>query len=138
MTIILIAIISLTLAGCQTYKPLMGLTEADDAARLEEILGVDVKRVRWCGAYAAHVVRRQGKQPPQNYLAVKSWYKWGKPVDMSDARKGDILIVNPKYWSHLGFYDGETDNLIRICGGNQGNAVKCSWYAKQKILMVRR
>ena len=135
---LIIALIAIALTGCQTYKPLMGMTEADDAARLEQILGVDVKRIRWCGAYAAHVVRKQGKKPPQNYLSVKSWHNWREAVDISDARKGDVLIVNPKYWSHLGFYDGETDVLIRICGGNQGNMVKCSWYDKRKILMVRR
>ena len=79
MNIILIGIIAVILAGCQTYKPLMGMTEADDATRLEQILGVDVKRIRWCLRRSCRA--KTGKKAPlrtiyrsnRGIIGVKQW-----------------------------------------------------------------
>jgi len=103
----------------------------------EEGKGRDVSKGNgaWCAAFVSHVLTHTGhaesledvttqggtqEKDTFRLIRAQSFEKIGKPVELADAKTGDIVIVKSKIGYHVGFYAGKGANgKIKILGGNQ-------------------
>lgn len=94
----------------------------------------------WCAAFVGSVLAECGIQGT-NQLNARSYLDWGQPIDISLARKGDIVVFwrgSPDGWKgHVAFYSHHDDENIYVLGGNQGNAVSVAPYPRDRLLGVR-
>ena len=95
----------------------------------------------WCAAFVGAMLKRCGL-PHTGKLTARSYLDWGKPVDLSKAEPGDIVVLwrgSPNSWQgHVGFYDRQADGNVYLLGGNQRDMVNVSGYSIDKVLSVRR
>jgi len=45
-----------------------------------------------CAAFVTDVVRKAGGDAPSGHDMARSWLRWGKPVNITLIRKGDIVV----------------------------------------------
>lgn len=128
----------------------VGLREVAGAAHNEAILKmfadtgnawVKDDETPWCAAFVGSVLGQAGLRGTGK-LNARSYCAWGESVPIEEAKKGDIVVlwrkdINSPY-GHVGFVSEMRANTVRILGGNQGNEVNVSEYAKDRILAVRR
>lgn len=89
--------------------------------------GGDSDETPWCSSFVNWALKQAGVQGTRS-AAARSWLTWG---EMRERRTGAIVIVRLKSGKtqitssgyHVGFYVSSTDRVIRLLGGNQGNAV---------------
>jgi hypothetical protein len=104
--------------ACLAFQPAMSgnsamaFTEGD--ARLNKWLGINTRRVPWCGAYLSKIVRN----PPQHANAVSSWRTWGK---RTQCRAGTVAIFRH---NHVGKVTAVKPGCIMVKSGNDGNRVR--------------
>jgi uncharacterized protein (TIGR02594 family) len=95
----------------------------------------------WCAAFVGAMLKRCGL-PHTGKLTARSYLDWGKPVDLSKAQPGDVIILwrgSPTSWQgHVGFYDRQADGNVYLLGGNQRDMVNVSGYSIDRVLSVRR
>lgn len=106
--------------------------------------------VAWCSAFVNYVAWLL-RLPRSKNLAARSWLGVGQPVQIKDAKVGDVVIIKRGEGSqpgpevlaapgHVGFfagYDAATDK-IHILGGNQGDSVSVASFAGIRLLGIRR
>ena len=119
-------------------KSYQGLHEKKHRSRLKRKIGVDPRGTPWCGAFVGTVVKRSGKKPPTGYNKASTWMRWGKPVRLSSARKGDVVVIRTRVGTHVAFYAGLKGNRILLLGGNQSDQVKISAYNVKSVRAIRR
>lgn len=93
--------------------------------------------VAWCAAFVGAMLRRAG-QASSGSLAARSYLNWGKKLDK--PHMGCIVVFrrgNSSWQGHVGFYVGETDQFVKVLGGNQSNMVRIANYPKTKLLGYR-
>jgi cell wall-associated NlpC family hydrolase len=99
-------------------------------------------RTRQCSNWVAEVVRSSGESPPKGYAKASSWIKWGKPVSLSTAQGGDVIILQNTYKSgvsHVGIYIGNGMMIHRSTHSSPVKKVSLkSGYYKNKVHSVRR
>ncbi len=89
-----------------------------------------------CSAFACWG-REQAVTPPTKSASARSWTVWGEE---SPAYKGAVCVLsrgNDPKKGHVGFYMGEEGDHILLLGGNQGNEVNISSYAKSRVVAYR-
>lgn len=95
----------------------------------------------WCAAFVGAMLKKGGVEGTGK-LNARSYLDWGKPVELDQAKKGDIVVFSrgdPNGWQgHVGFYMGQTPRYIKVLGGNQNNQVNITSYSKNKLLGIRR
>lgn len=95
----------------------------------------------WCAAFVGAMLKRCGL-PHTGKLTARSYLDWGKPVDLSKAEPGDIVVLwrgSPTSWQgHVGFFDRKADGNVYLLGGNQRDQVNVSGYSIDRVLSVRR
>jgi uncharacterized protein (TIGR02594 family) len=95
----------------------------------------------WCAAFVGSVLAECGLLGTGK-LNARSYMNWGVDVDLSKARRGDVVIfwrVKRAGWQgHVAFFHSYTDGVLEVLGGNQGNAVTIKAYPKTRLLGVRR
>lgn len=95
----------------------------------------------WCAAFVGAMLKRCGL-PHTGKLTARSYLDWGKPIDLSKAEPGDVVVLwrgSPTSWQgHVGFYDHQADGNVYLLGGNQRDQVNVSGYDIDKVLSVRR
>lgn len=95
----------------------------------------------WCAAFVGAMLKKAG-EGHTGRLDARSYLDWGAQVNLSKAKKGDIVVfwrVRKNSWQgHVGFYEGQDDNSIFVLGGNQSNQVNIGAYPKARLLGVRR
>lgn len=69
-------------------------------------------------------------------LRAASFTTWGQSM-LGGPVPGAIMVFNRDGGSHVGFYVGENADYYRILGGNQGNAVSETWFAKDQLVAIR-
>ena len=119
-------------------KTYVGLHERKHTGKLKRYVGVNPRRTPWCGAFVGAVVKRGGGTPPKGHLRALNWRSWGKGVALSQARRGDVVVVRTGRGHHVGFYAGIEGNRVKLLGGNQSNQVKVSSYRSANVRAVRR
>ena len=94
----------------------------------------------WCAAFVGSVLAQVGLSGT-NRLNARSYLDWGTPVDLSDARKGDVVVfwrgTKDGWKGHVGFYSHHDDTNVYVLGGNQGNKVSVAPYSIDRLLGVR-
>ena len=96
--------------------------------------------ISWCAAFVGAMIKRAGQTPTGSLLA-RSYLKWGNPVDLKDARPGDIAVFsrgNSTWQGHVAFFVKENASTLSILGGNQSDKVSVSTYPKASLLSIRR
>lgn len=96
----------------------------------------------WCAAFVGAVLAQCGIQGTGR-LNARSYLKWGKPIDIRNAERGDVVILSrgkSQTSGHVAFYDSVATRAghVRLLGGNQGNAVSVKDFPVANILGVRR
>lgn len=94
----------------------------------------------WCAAFVGAMLKRAGVHGTGK-LTARSYLEWGKPVDLKDAKPGDILVFQrgkSTWQGHVGFFVGRSGAMVRVLGGNQSDAVIEQHYPVSKLLGVRR
>lgn len=95
----------------------------------------------WCAAFVGAMLKRCG-YPHTGKLTARSYLDWGKPVDLSQAQPGDVVVFwrgSPDSWTgHVGFVDRVADGKVYTLGGNQSNQVNVQAYPADRVLSVRR
>lgn len=117
-------------------KALSGLVEG--TRRANRAMGLNTRRIPWCGAFAAKVVRRAGLKAPRHYLSAVAWTKWGKRVPKSRARRGNILNIRTRYGWHVSVLSHRKNGRWCAYGGNQSNRSKLSCYRSSSVRGVRK
>lgn len=93
--------------------------------------------IPWCSSFVNYCMDKAGI-PGTHSAAARSWLKWGRAINI--PLPGCIVILkrgtNPAQ-GHVGFYAGESSGTVRILGGNQGDRVCYSRYAKTDVIGYR-
>ena len=87
--------------------------------------------VPWCSSFVNWCVSKAGYTPTRS-AAARSWAKWGQTIDK--PVKGCIVVMTRDGGGHVGFYESETDGVVRVLGGNQSNAVNVRPFKKERII----
>ena len=101
---------------------------------------VEHDEVAWCAAFVGSCLEQAGERSTRS-LTARSYLDWGVPVELSDVREGDIVVLSrgtSSWQGHVGFYVGSTGREIEVLGGNQSNAVSIASYARDRLLAIRR
>ena len=96
--------------------------------------------VAWCAAFVGHCLEKAGIRSTRK-LNARSYLDWGVPVEMSDARQGDIGVIprgTSGWQGHVFFIDRMEGAWVWGLGGNQDDAVNVKRYPVAKLLGVRR
>lgn len=93
----------------------------------------------WCAAFVGHCLEKAGIRSTRA-LNARSYKDWGHK---SDLERGAIVVFwrNKKdgWQGHVGFATGyQTETMIEVLGGNQGNSVKKALYPKSQLLGIRK
>lgn len=127
-------------------KKYLGLEEVKDRTKLMDLfqrggLTLNPATTPWCAAFVTTIEILVG-HPSTRAVNARSYLKYGDKVLLANARQGDILVFSrggSNWQGHVGYFTGEeTDDLIQVLGGNQGDMVKVSWYPKSRLLGIRR
>lgn len=103
-------------------------------------LGVNARKIAWCGAFLAYVAKRSFRQPPTNPNMAVSWKSFGRPVAYRFARPGDVVVIRAGKRFHVSLFH-HFDNkrtYVYLFGGNQSDRVQLSRYRISSIVAVRR
>ena len=101
---------------------------------------VEHDEVAWCAAFVGSCLEQAGERSTRS-LTARSYLDWGVPVELSDAREGDIVVLSrgtSSWQGHVGFYVDSKGRDIEVLGGNQSNAVSIASYARDRLLGIRR
>ena len=120
----------------EVAKSYIGLKEGTKAAN--RAMGVNTRKVKWCGQFAYVVAKRVGTKIPKGHLRARSWENAGKRVSKRNVRKGDYLIIRTKYGNHVTIFSRRKGDRYCGIGGNQSNSVKESCYRASSVRMVVR
>jgi len=93
----------------------------------------------WCAAFVGAVLEESGHKSSGS-LAARSYLDWGHKVDR--PKYGDIVVFwrgkKSGWQGHVAFFVRETKSYVYVLGGNQGDSVNVSRYAKNRVLGYRR
>ena len=120
----------------EVAKSYVGLKEGTKAAN--RAMGVNTRKVKWCGQFAYVIAKRVGTKIPKGHLRAVSWEKAGKRVSKSQVKKGDYLLIRTKYGNHVTIFSRKKNGRYCGIGGNQSNSVKESCYRASSVRMVVR
>ena len=120
----------------EVAKSYVGLKEGTKAAN--RAMGVNTRKVKWCGQFAYVIAKRVGTKIPKGHLRAVSWEKAGKRVSKSQVKKGDYLLIRTKYGNHVTIFSRKKNGRYCGMGGNQSNSVKESCYRASSVRMVVR
>lgn len=123
----------------RAIERVLGLHERKHRRKIQKMVGVNPVRTPWCGGAVAYAVRKSGGKPVSGHLKAYNWTKFGKRVSLSNARRGDVVVLRFKRGYHVGIYKKKIKGgRVEICGGNMSNRFKCSAYRANRVKAVRR
>jgi uncharacterized protein (TIGR02594 family) len=127
------------IAGRANNDVIMGFsrkvaTRFPSLAWAASVFGSD--EVPWCGAFVAYCLAEAGIEPDRQYPSALSWRDWGRPL--GGPAVGAIAVKSRQGGGHVAFVAGRTrEGRLAILGGNQGNMVKISPYARDAFTHYR-
>ena len=123
----------------KAIERVVGLHERKNRKTIQNMVGINPSTTPWCGAATAYAVRKAGGKPPQYANKALNWSKFGKGVSLSNARKGDVVVMRFKRGYHVALFKKHAGNgRIELCGGNMSDQFKCSSYKSSNVKAVRR
>ena len=109
--------------------------------RANRLMGVDTRRVPWCGHAVKYAVEKSGGTAPKHYASARAWEDWGSWVPVSQMSRGDVVVFKSRVsrsGRHVAIASAVKGDRVRVCGGNTRNKVHCGWRSKSRIVTVRR
>lgn len=135
------------MSGYKIAKSMIGLHEVKDNRVIKSFLktagvanAIDPAQTAWCAAFVNACEKAIGNAGTMQ-LNARSYLKYGSPVDLKNAKAGDIVVFSrggSSWQGHVAYFDGIENGLIRTVGGNQSDSVSVGWYSKDRLLGVRR
>lgn len=125
-------------ARLTALKSMDGWHERSNRKALQSRLGVNPSRTPWCGYAVAYAVRKAGGTPVKGYPRAVSWKRFGKGVKLSQARKGDVVVIKTKRGHHVSIFSYRKSGRVCLRGGNQSNRIKVTCYRASSVRSVRR
>jgi uncharacterized protein (TIGR02594 family) len=91
----------------------------------------------WCGAFCADKLKSQGLPYPKTAYRAKDWLTYGKRCPFNTL--GAIAVKERIGGGHVTFVDAVSADgiFVRCIGGNQGDAVRASWYRASDFITFR-
>lgn len=130
-----------------TAQSMVGMSARGNRHELKRIFAntlakqVDPTRTPWCAAWANSVLAQRGIQGTNSLLA-RSFLNWGHAT--SNPGQGDVAVLTRGRGGisgHVGFVVERKEvngrRFVKLLGGNQGRAVKYSWYPESKVISYR-
>lgn len=95
--------------------------------------------VPWCAAWLGAKLAEIGVLPSGSLLA-RSYTHWGEEVQWSQARRGDIVVLErgEPWQGHVGVWDSATTDHVTLISGNQADAVTVKAYPRSRVITIRR
>lgn len=104
--------------------------------------------VAWCSAFVNYIAWLL-RLPRSKNLAARSWLGVGLPVQLENAKVGDIVVLSRggglqpgsnviSAPGHVGFFAGEENGMLHVLGGNQGDSVSVAAFPVERLLGIRR
>lgn len=90
--------------------------------------------VSWCAAFVSWSIEQCGILSARSPRA-KDYLTYG--IKLEKPKLGCICVFSRDGGGHVGFYLGETEDKIKLLGGNQADAVCISYYSKVNLLGYR-
>lgn len=127
----------------------LGLKEVPGEADNPDILSmyarighgwVEHDEVAWCAAFVGSCLEQVGERSTRS-LTARSYLDWGVPVELSEAREGDIVVFkrgNSSWQGHVGFFVETRGTSVAVLGGNQKDSVSIATYGREDMLGIRR
>ncbi|KQC30182.1 TIGR02594 family protein [Flagellimonas eckloniae] len=123
-------------------REIVGEEDNPEVLKYFDDLGWDGKDLKdetaWCAALVYWVLLKAGYKV-SGKLNARSLLRVGVKTEAPEM--GDIVVLwrkSPDDWrGHTGFFIRETEDLIFILGGNQGNRVSIQQYPKTRLLEYR-
>lgn len=104
-----------------------------------KVLGIAVAddETPWCGTFMAWIMKQSGHQPPKVAVRASAWDAFGVPT--SKAYLGAVVRFQRPGGGHVALLTGVSKDgrLMRVLGGNQGNAVTETWIEKGRCVAIR-
>ncbi len=129
---------SVIVAG-KTERPLTGRADTLSIARRYMGTNPTHRRTLWCQSFVNLVERKAGRKGTGSDLA-RSALGYGRPVRLTDARPGDIVVLSRRGGGHSGFLVSRSGGTVRLISGNACNPRRVceSSYPESRILGIRR
>lgn len=91
----------------------------------------------WCGTIMADWLSRTGYPVPDKAFRALSWADYG--VRCPGPAQGAIAVLTRKGGGHVGLVTGvnQSGSHVRLLGGNQGDAVRESWFLASRVTAYR-
>lgn len=92
----------------------------------------------WCSAMMNLWQHEAGNSITAS-AAARSWLKWGEKL--AEPEEGCVTILkrtSSPTSGHVTFFVKQIGDKIQCLGGNQGDAVKLSWYSVADVLGYRK
>ena len=123
-------------SGCDEItcrKELMEFFKANNVA-------CDPKTTPWCAAAVKAAETADGKDTKVLNLMARSGLKYGTPVQLKDAREGDVVVFKrgapPS--GHISYFVRLEGDYVVCFGGNQSDRVCESKYPVSGLIGIRR
>lgn len=99
--------------------------------------GQDDSKLPWCGAFVARVCQDAGLPFPKRYSSALAWAEWGVPLVV--PAQGCVAVLTRDGGGHVAIVTGISfdGRAVRLLGGNQGDAVRESWFPTQRVKFWR-
>jgi uncharacterized protein (TIGR02594 family) len=101
----------------------------------------------WCSGFANWVAWNLGLERTRS-LRARSWLFVGRPVELANAKRGDVVIFSRGRWTpgpevleapgHVAFFSHYDNGKIYVVGGNQGDKVSLRGYSDNRLLGIRQ
>ncbi len=91
----------------------------------------------WCGDFVQTCIALKVPHDviPANPYYALNWKTFGRAL--KEPALGAVLVFKRPGGGHVGFYEGERKDAYYVLGGNQSNAIKRSWVAKNRCVAIR-
>ena len=101
---------------------------------------VEHDETAWCAAFVGACLEKAGIRSTRK-LNARSYATFGKPVDLANAREGDIVVFkrgNSAWQGHVAFFVKRDGTRVEVLGGNQRDSVSTAAYPASRVVAVRR
>ncbi len=101
-------------------------------------LNQDDSKTAWCGCIMGLWCKELNLPTPKEYYRAASWKTVGKPVLLSEAKQGDIIVMSRSGGKHVTLFSRLSGDVVYCLGGNQSNQVNVTGFNKGFVEEVRR
>jgi uncharacterized protein (TIGR02594 family) len=94
--------------------------------------------IAWCGCIRGIWGIETGTGVPKAHYRAISWLDWGRRVELSEAKRGDTVVISRPGGNHVGLFDHMAGGKVYLLGGNQSNSTTVAPFSVSLVKGVRR